>query len=100
MCFSPVPLLTRQEISSGVSLLSIPLNSSISFTNTNLLTNRSADDISRCLQLAPYNSHPGIDGLPYEMLQLLFQHSFSRRLFINTALLHRTTLKLPSLLEF
>jgi hypothetical protein len=72
-------------------------------TNADLLSRWSADDISRCLQFAPHNSSPGIAGLPYETLQLLFQHSFCRRLFTratNIALSPRTNIKLPPCWSF
>ncbi|KAG1376463.1 hypothetical protein G6F61_007578 [Rhizopus arrhizus] len=72
-------------------------------TNADLLSRWSADDISSCLQFAPHNSSPGIAGLPFETLQLLFQHSFCRRLFTratNIALPPRTNIKLPPCWSF
>ncbi|KAG1145991.1 hypothetical protein G6F37_010102 [Rhizopus arrhizus] len=41
-------------------------------TNAGVLTHRSADDISRCLQPAPRNSSPGGDGLPTKLFRYCF----------------------------
>lgn len=54
-----------------------------------LTTPWSEDDIENCLASAPNRSSPGVDGLPYELLHVLFKHPFCRQLFtrvINNAL--------------
>ncbi|KAG0755182.1 hypothetical protein G6F24_012005 [Rhizopus arrhizus] len=47
------------------------------------------DEVSKCLQRIPTKSSPGVDGIPYVILRLLFDHPFIRQLFLhvlNTAL--------------
>jgi hypothetical protein len=56
---------------------------------TLLLTEWTDDEVEVCLAHTPTHSSPGIDGLPYEILRLLFQQPFCRSLFcdvLNAAL--------------
>jgi hypothetical protein len=60
-------------------------------TNNALTSEWTEDEVLTCASKAPSHSSPGVDGIPYELLQLLLQHPFCIRLFtkvLNTALQH------------
>ncbi|KAG1358340.1 hypothetical protein G6F62_000791 [Rhizopus arrhizus] len=50
-------------------------------TNNALTTEWTEEEVLACASKAPYYSSPGVDGIPYELLQLLLQHPFYIRLF-------------------
>ncbi|KAG1329147.1 hypothetical protein G6F62_007804 [Rhizopus arrhizus] len=60
-------------------------------TNNALTSEWTEEEVLTCASKAPSYSSPGVDGIPYELLQLLLQHPFCIRLFtkvLNTALQH------------
>ncbi|KAG1546735.1 hypothetical protein G6F49_010411 [Rhizopus delemar] len=60
-------------------------------TNNALTTEWTEEEVLACASKAPSHSSPGVDGIPYELLQLLLQHPSYIRLFtkvLNTTLKH------------
>ncbi|EIE75892.1 hypothetical protein RO3G_00596 [Rhizopus delemar RA 99-880] len=60
-------------------------------TNNALTTEWTEEEVLACASKAPSHSNPGVDGIPYELLQLLLKHPFCIRLFtkvLNNALQH------------
>ncbi|EIE89198.1 hypothetical protein G6F46_013366 [Rhizopus delemar] len=85
--YSPDPI-DEQAISDLLS--HVPDSASISLdVHENLLNFWTMDEVSKCLQRTPTKSSPGVDGIPYVILRLLFDHPFICRFFLrvlNTAL--------------
>jgi hypothetical protein len=58
-------------------------------TNNALTTEWTEEEVLAWASKAPFHSNPGVDGISYELLQLLLQHPFCIRLFtkvLNTTL--------------
>ncbi|KAG0805525.1 hypothetical protein G6F20_011829 [Rhizopus arrhizus] len=73
-------------------LTQIPSSTCFDAATNNALTSEwTEEEVLTCASKAPSHSSPGVDGIPYELLQLLLQHPFCIRLFtkvLNTALQH------------
>lgn len=52
-------------------------------SSASLLQPWTADDVQECLNRTPTTSSPGVDGIPYVILKLLFKHPFCRGLFLE-----------------
>ncbi|KAG0979123.1 hypothetical protein G6F28_011964 [Rhizopus arrhizus] len=81
----PIQLEAMEEI-----LNHIPPSTCFNEDVNNALTSSwTEEEILACVSKAPRNISPGVDGIPYEILQLLLQHLFCRDLFakiLNLAL--------------
>ncbi|KAG0755460.1 hypothetical protein G6F24_011820 [Rhizopus arrhizus] len=64
--------------------------------NNALTSSWTEEEILSCVSKAPRNSSPGVDGIPYEILQLLLQHLFCRDLFAKVLNLALRESKFPA----
>ncbi|KAG0735934.1 hypothetical protein G6F23_011255 [Rhizopus arrhizus] len=85
--YSPEPM---DEQATSDLLAHVPDSASISpDVHESLINYWTVDEVSKSLQHTPTKSSPGVDGIPYVILRLLFDHPFIRQLFLrvlNTAL--------------
>lgn len=52
-------------------------------TASELTSRWTEEEITECMSKTPRRSSPGVDGIPYEILQLMLKHPFCRQLFID-----------------
>jgi hypothetical protein len=64
--------------------------------NNALTSSWTEEEILSCVSKAPRNSSPEVDGIPYEIFQLLFQHLFCRDLFAKVLNLALRESKFPT----